>query len=50
MSGGRRGRRDVWVALDRALERSGRAKITDAELTRAALEFISAIEMWGHGC
>jgi len=43
-------RRDLWVALDRALERSGRAKISDAELTRAALEFVAAIEMRGHSC
>jgi cytochrome c-type biogenesis protein CcmH/NrfG len=43
-------RRDLWVALDRALAQSGRPKITDAELTRAALEFVSAIEMQGHGC
>ena len=43
-------RRDLWVALDRALAQSGRAKITDAELTRAALEFVEAIEMRGHGC
>jgi cytochrome c-type biogenesis protein CcmH/NrfG len=43
-------RRDLWVALDRALERSGRAQISDAELTRAALEFVSAIEMRGHSC
>ena len=43
-------RRDLWVALDRALAHDGRAKITDAELTRAALEFVSAIEMLGHGC
>jgi len=43
-------RRDLWVALDRALERSGRAKISDAELTRAALEFVSAMEMRGHSC
>jgi len=43
-------RRDLWVALDRALDRMGREKITDAELTRAALEFVSAFEMLGHGC
>ena len=43
-------RRDLWVALDRALERSGRAKITDAELTRAAREFVEALAMRGHGC
>jgi cytochrome c-type biogenesis protein CcmH/NrfG len=36
-------RRDLWVALDRALERGGRVKITDAELTRAALEFVAAL-------
>jgi len=30
-------RRGLWVALDHAVERSGRAKITDAELTRLAL-------------
>jgi len=29
-------RRDLWVALDRAIAQSGRATITDAELTRAA--------------
>jgi len=43
-------RRDLWVALDRALEKMGREKITDAELARAALEFVSAFEMLGHGC
>jgi cytochrome c-type biogenesis protein CcmH/NrfG len=43
-------RRDLWVALDRALDKMGREKITDAELTRAALEFVSAFEMLGHGC
>ncbi len=43
-------RRDLWVALDRALERGGRAKITDAELTRAAREFVLAVEQRGHGC
>ena len=32
-------RRDLWVALDRAIARSGRATITDAELTRAALRY-----------
>jgi len=35
-------RRDLWVALDRAIERSGRATMTDAELTRAALRFRAA--------
>jgi len=43
-------RRDLWVALDRALDKLGKEKITDAELTRAALEFVSAFEMLGHGC
>ncbi|HKC41249.1 MAG TPA: hypothetical protein VKC15_17030 [Gemmatimonadales bacterium] len=32
-------RRDLWVALDHAVERSGRATVTDAELTRLALRF-----------
>lgn len=40
----------LWVALDRALEQAGRAKITDAELARAAQEFVAWVEMWGHGC
>ena len=35
-------RRDLWVALDHAIERSGRATMTDAELTRAALRFRTA--------
>ena len=43
-------RRDLWVALDRALDKVGREQITDAELTRAAREFVSAFEMLGHGC
>jgi cytochrome c-type biogenesis protein CcmH/NrfG len=43
-------RRSLWVALDHAVEESGQAKITDAELVRAALEFVEAVEMWGHGC
>lgn len=29
-------RRDLWVALDRAIARSGRATIADSELTRLA--------------
>ena len=32
-------RRELWVALDRAIARSGRATMTDAELTRAALRY-----------
>lgn len=43
-------RRDLWVALDRALDKMGTEQITDAELARAALEFVSAFEMLGHGC
>jgi hypothetical protein len=31
--------RELWVALDHAIERSGRATITDAELTRAAQRY-----------
>jgi cytochrome c-type biogenesis protein CcmH/NrfG len=44
------GRRSLWVALDTLLEKSGLAKITDAELTRRAQQFVEAVEMWGHGC
>lgn len=36
-------RRELWVALDRAIARSGRATITDAELTRAALRYRAAL-------
>jgi len=43
-------RRNLWSALDRAVEKSGKAKITDAELTRRAAAFVEAVEMWGHGC
>src|SRR5260370_23531886 len=37
-------RRSLWVALDRALQRSGAARITDAELTRRAASFVRALE------
>jgi len=43
-------RRSLWTALDRAVEKSGKAKVTDAELTRRAAAFVEAVEMWGHGC
>ncbi len=43
-------RRGLWVALDRVLQQSGRATITDAELSRAAQAFVESIEMLGHGC
>lgn len=43
-------RRSLWSALDRAVERSGKAKITDAELTRRAANFVEAVGMWGQGC
>jgi len=37
-------RRSLWVALDRAVQRSGAARITDAELTRRAASFVQALE------
>ena len=37
-------RRSLWVALDRAVERSGAASITDAELTRRSARFVEALE------
>lgn len=40
----------LWSALDRAIEHAGMAKITDAELTVRAQNFVEAVEMWGHGC
>lgn len=43
-------RRSLWVALDRAVEWSGWAKITDAELVRRAAAFVETFESWGHGC
>lgn len=43
-------RRSLWSALDRAVERSGKERITDAELTRRALEFVESVETWGHSC
>lgn len=43
-------RRGLWVALDDAVERSGKDTITDAELTRRAARFVEAVELWGHGC
>jgi hypothetical protein len=36
-------RRELWVSLDRAIARSGRATITDAELTRAAQRYRAAL-------
>ena len=43
-------RRSLWSALDRAVEKSGKAKITDAELTRRAAAFVESVDMWGHEC
>jgi len=43
-------RRSLWVLLDRAVEKSGRDKITDAELVRRAAAFTESVEMMGHGC
>jgi cytochrome c-type biogenesis protein CcmH/NrfG len=40
----------LWSALDRAIENAGMVKITDAELTVRAQNFVEAVEMWGHGC
>ncbi len=37
-------RRGLWSALDQAVERSGGARITDAELTRRAASFVEALE------
>jgi predicted Zn-dependent protease len=44
------GRRAGWSLLDRALKQSGKAQITDAELTRRAQQFVEAVKYWGHGC
>jgi cytochrome c-type biogenesis protein CcmH/NrfG len=43
-------RRSLWSALDTAIAKSGRAKMTDKELTEKAAAFVEAVEMWGHGC
>jgi cytochrome c-type biogenesis protein CcmH/NrfG len=43
-------RRSLWAALDRAVEKSGLGKITDAELVRRAAAFKESVEMEGHGC
>lgn len=43
-------RRSLWVALDRAVEKSGRGKVSDGELASSALDFVEAVKMWGHGC
>jgi len=43
-------RRSLWAALDRAVEKSGLAEITDAELARRAAAFKESVEMEGHGC
>jgi len=43
-------RRSLWSALDRAVEKSGKAKITDGELVRRAAAFRESVEMEGHGC
>jgi predicted Zn-dependent protease len=37
-------RRSLWVALDRAVQRSGAARITDAELSRRAASFVEVLE------
>ncbi len=43
-------RRSLWSALDTAIAKSGRLKMTDKELTERAAAFVDAVEMWGHGC
>ena len=43
-------RRSLWSALDTAIAKSGRAKMTDKELTEKAAAFVEAVGMWGHGC
>jgi len=43
-------RRGLWAALDTAIRKSGRVKMTDKELTEKAAGFVEAVEMWGHGC
>lgn len=43
-------RRDLWVALDRAVKGSGREKITDKELVQRAAAFADEIDMHGDGC
>ena len=40
----------LWSALDRAVEKSGMATITDAELTVRAASFMDEVNAWGHGC
>ena len=43
-------RRGAWSLLDRSLKMTGKAEITDAELTKRAAAFVDAVDMWGHGC
>ena len=43
-------RRSLWSALDGAVEKSGKDKITDRELTERAAAFVEAVDMWGEGC
>jgi cytochrome c-type biogenesis protein CcmH/NrfG len=43
-------RRSLWMALDRAVEKSGLGMITDAELVRRAAAFKDSVEMEGHSC
>jgi predicted Zn-dependent protease len=42
-------RRSAWSLLDRSLKLTGKAQITDAEMTRRAAAFVDAVEMWGVG-
>jgi cytochrome c-type biogenesis protein CcmH/NrfG len=43
-------RRSAWSLLDRSLKMTGKARITDAEMTLRAQKFVEAVEMWGHSC
>ena len=43
-------RRSIWSLLDRALKMIGKPKITDAELTKRAQQFVESVENWGHSC
>lgn len=43
-------RRSVWTLLDRALKMEGKARITDAELTKRAQQFVERVAMWGDHC
>lgn len=43
-------RRSAWSLLDRSLKMTGKAQITDAELTKRAQQFEERVAMWGDHC